>query len=313
MSDTNTSKERIEQQSLEIGKWANLAMAIAGVAAAFTSHSDALLVDGLYSGVNFVSAIIAARITAIIARPPDRRYPFGYDAYGALYVKYRSMLLIGMMAFAVFGALGKILTYATGGAVPELVFGPILVYSVVMVSICLGLAAWHRHNWQKSGKQSEILKTESRAAVVDAVISAGAGGGLLGAALLRGTPLGFLVPIADAIVVVIMCAFIGRQPILMFLGALREVAGAAAEKSTVEKVQRCVEESLQNRPFRVLEVVVTKLGSAHLVVAYLKPETPVAGETVDTLWLHVNKALRDSMGQVRSEIVIAARPPYEVE
>ena len=37
-------------------------MAVAGVVASFLSNSDALLVDGLYSGVNFVSAIIAAGI-----------------------------------------------------------------------------------------------------------------------------------------------------------------------------------------------------------------------------------------------------------
>jgi len=83
-----------EPHSLEIGKWTNLLLPIAGVAAASASHSDVLLVDGLYSGANFVSAIISAWITAIIARPPDRRYPFGHDACGALSIKYRSMLLM---------------------------------------------------------------------------------------------------------------------------------------------------------------------------------------------------------------------------
>ncbi len=64
MPQTN---EQIERQSLEIGKWGNLLMAVAGVLAAFLSRSDALLVDGLYSGVNFVSAIVAAGISARVA------------------------------------------------------------------------------------------------------------------------------------------------------------------------------------------------------------------------------------------------------
>jgi len=121
MSDTNTSNERIEQRSLAIGKWGNLLMAVAGAVAAYLSHADALLVDGLYSGVNFVSAIVAAWISVKVARPADRGYPFGYDAYEALYVTFRSLVLLGVMAFAVFSALGKICTYATGGEVPELV------------------------------------------------------------------------------------------------------------------------------------------------------------------------------------------------
>lgn len=305
------TNQQIESESLEAGKWANLLMALAGVAAAFASHSDALLVDGLYSGVNFVSAIVAARISVAVARPADRGYPFGYDAYEALYVTFRSLVLLGVMAFAVFSALGKITTYATGGEVPELVFGPILVYSIVMVTICLALGAWHYHNWRRSGGRSEILKTESRAAVVDAVISGGAGGGLLAASLLRGTGLGFIVPVADSVVVLVMCAFIVRQPAMMFLGALREVAGAAAEPAAVERVRSRVRELLRDRPYDLLEVAVTKMGRTHFTVAYVKPDAPVDGNAADALWKELDAALRELLGQAKTEIVIAAGPPYE--
>ncbi|MCG8587278.1 MAG: cation transporter, partial [Pirellulales bacterium] len=101
MKSEPQSSDLVERNSLETGRWANLSMAIAGVTAAYASHSDAILVDGLYSGVNFVSALIAARITMSVVRPPNRAYPFGYDAYEALYVKYRSMILIGIMTFAI--------------------------------------------------------------------------------------------------------------------------------------------------------------------------------------------------------------------
>ena len=60
MSDT----ARFEQRSLTTGMWANLLMGVAGIVAAQLSNSDALLVDGLYSAVNFVSAIIAGRVAA---------------------------------------------------------------------------------------------------------------------------------------------------------------------------------------------------------------------------------------------------------
>lgn len=308
MTKTN---EDIERQSLETGKWGNLVMAIAGVLAAFLSRSDALLVDGLYSGVNFISAIVAARISMSIAKPADRRYPFGYDAHEALYVTFRSLVLLGIIAFAIFGALGKIFTYATGGEVPELVFGPILVYSVIMVTICGTLAVWHRFNWQRSGKRSEILMTESRAAVVDGIISAGAGGGLLAASLLRGTALGFVVPVADSIVVLGMCAFIVRQPVMMFLGALREVAGAAADPATIDRVRNCEEKLLEDCPYGLLEVSVTKLGRAHCVVSYIKPDSPIDGDAADKLWHQLDTRLRNLLGSVKSEIVICGRPPFE--
>ena len=93
-SQPKMSNADIERNSLEVGKWGNLLMAVVGVAAAYMSRSDALLVDGLYSGVNFFSAMIAAWVGASVLQPADRRYPYGYAAYEALYVKFRAMVLL---------------------------------------------------------------------------------------------------------------------------------------------------------------------------------------------------------------------------
>ncbi|MGI9430388.1 MAG: cation transporter, partial [Bythopirellula sp.] len=283
MSKEISTPEAIEHRSLHVGKWGNLFMAVAGVVASFLSNSDALLVDGLYSGVNFVSAIIAAKIATTVALPPDRRYPFGYDAHEALYVTFRSLVLLGIMAVAALGAVGKIVAYASGQEIPKLQFGPILVYSVIMVVICLALAAWHRFNWQRSGKRSEILTTESRAAVVDAVISGGVGGGFLTAMILEGMALEFIVPVSDSIIVLVMCVVIAGQPVTMFLRALRQVAGASAEPATVDKVRQCLHEILRDQPFEPLDVAVTKMGRSYFVVSYVKPDASVDGEAADEL------------------------------
>jgi divalent metal cation (Fe/Co/Zn/Cd) transporter len=156
-----------------------------------------------------------------------------------------------------------------------------------------------------------LLSTESKAAVVDGVISAGAGGGLLAATLLGETPLGFLVPVADSIIVLVLSAVIVRQPLMMFLRALKQVAGAAADSDSVEKVRQCVSEVLQDRPFSLLEVAVTKMGRAHIVITYVKPDDSVDGETADKLWAELDAALCDTLGQAKTEIIIAGQPPYK--
>jgi len=301
---------RIERRSLEFGKWGNLFMAVAGVLAAYLSRSDALLVDGLYSGINFASAMVAARISTAILRPANSRYPFGYGAYEALYVKFRALVLLGIMIFAAFGSVQKIITYAMGGQVPELVFGPIMVYTIVMVVACFGLAAWHHKNWQRTGRRSMLLSTESKAAIVDGIISGGAGGGLLAASLLRGTSLAMLVPIADSILVLVLTVFMIREPVVMFLGALREVAGEAADPKTHQNVRARLEGLFQGRPFTLLEVVVIKTGRTHFVVAYVKPDSPVSGEAADALWEEIEAACRALLKESKSELIIAATGPY---
>ena len=179
---------QLEQNSLRIAMWLNLFMGVAGICASFASHSDALLVDGLYSAVNFGAAIVAIMVGRSISRAPDRRRPFGYDADEAIYVVFRSLTLLGIISFAALSASEKIFTYLRGGSIPELIFGPIVIYMLAMVSICAFLAILHYRNWKKTNKQSEILLTEARAAVIDGVMSAGAGGVLVLVPFLEGTP-----------------------------------------------------------------------------------------------------------------------------
>lgn len=294
----------IERRSLEGGKWANLFMAVAGVAASLVSRSDALLVDGLYSGVNFASAVVAAKVGAAVTRPPDRERPFGYDAEEPLYVTFRSLFLLGIIAFASLSAVDKILTYARGGSVPELVFGPIVVYVAVMVVLCAGLASWHHFHWQRAGRRSAILLAESRAAGVDGVISAGSGGALAAVALLRGTALEVVVPVADAVIVLVLSLFIVREPVRMFRAALREAAGGAAEAGEVDVVKRLTQGCLEERPFSLLDVAVTRMGRNYFVVAYLRPEGTVEASTVDGLREELRRTFARELGRVKTEVVV---------
>ena len=89
-----SAARRIERRSLQIGVAASLVMAVMGVSVYALSGSEALLLDGLYSGVMAASSWIAARIGANVVRPPDRAYPYGYDGQEALYVLFRSLELM---------------------------------------------------------------------------------------------------------------------------------------------------------------------------------------------------------------------------
>jgi len=299
-----------EQRSLTIGMWANLVMGISGVVAAQLSHSEALLVDGLYSGVNFFSAIIAGRVAASVMRRPDHKSPFGYEADESLYVLFRSLVLLGILFFAGFSAINTIIHYARGGEVEELVHGPIIIYMSAMVILCFGLAAIHGYYWRKTGKSSEILKTERIAALIDGYISAGAGGALLAVTFLEGTPFEVLIPIADAIVVVVMAVIMIGQPVGTFRGALHEVAGRSVDEDTINKVRERIEKVIENLPCELLEVAVTKLGRMHFVISFIKPTGSVTAEDLDTLREELHESYSDLFPQLRSEIVFTAENPY---
>lgn len=281
-----------------------------GILAAYLSHSDALLIDGLYSGVNFFAAIIAARVASAIERPADRLYPFGYDALESLYVTFRSLVLAGILIFAVFGAGQKILIHLSGGEVPELIYGPIFVYSAAMVIICSGLAIRYHLAWVAGGRESALLLAERRAALVDGLMSAGAGAALLGSPLLLETRLAGIVPVADAVIVLVLTLVMLPQPLSMFRTALGEVAGAAAPSEAGQIARARIEPALAEYAFDLVDLSVTQMGRSYFVVIYVNPAKPADGADVDKLRTALMAALSEFGAPVKMEIVVTAESPF---
>ncbi len=306
MPATAAQNLETERKALVIGKWANLFMAVAGLLTAWVSRSDAMLVDGLYSAVNFISAIAAARIGARVGLPPTRSRPWGHDFDEVLYVTFRSLILIGVLVFAAFVSISKIWTFFSGGVVPELVFGPIAVYAVVIVSICLGLAFNFHRAYRKTGKRSAILKTEARAALIDGALSVGSGAALLSLPYLEDTALGPFVPIGDAVIVLVLILAIIWQPLSTFRTTLADLAGVSAPSSTYAKVARAARDVAREKGYRLHRAAVLQAGRMHWVAVYLDPEKPVRAEDIDTFRDILSARLEDVIGPARVEIVLTA-------
>ena len=220
MSLAPLDARQIEIRSLRIGIYASACMAVAGICVHVLSGSYALLLDGLYSAVMVGSGLVASRISRNVVRPPDRAYPYGYDGQEALYVLFRSLVLIGVLSFAAISGLSTLIDYARGGSIPVVTLGPVAFYSSSMVAICWGLAWRHDQDWNRSGRQSQLLLTEARAARIDALISGLTGIALLGAPLLKGTPLAAFSPITDSLLVLVVSMVILKNPVQTFLNTL---------------------------------------------------------------------------------------------
>ncbi|MGI9401053.1 MAG: cation transporter [Rhizobiaceae bacterium] len=298
------SGKDIELRALSLNKWANLFMGVAGVTAALLSHSDAILVDGLYSAVNFVSAIIAMRVAKRVQQPADRTRPWGYAYEESIYVTFRSLVLVGILLFAALASANKIYIFATGGTVPELVFGPIAIYAISMVIICLGLAFYHKRAYEKTGKNSTILKAESKAALIDGAISAGSGIVLISLPFLKDTPLAPIVPIGDAIVVLFMVAIIVWQPLGLFRNALAELAGISAPAKDHRAVSNIARKLAREHGFKFLRLALQQAGRTKFAVVYVNPDKPVDAKQVDALWKALNKKLSEDGSMFKCEVIL---------
>ena len=301
---------RIEQRSLRCGIWANAVMTLAGFVAHVASGSSALLLDGLYSAVLVGSSLMACRISCNVVRPPDRSWPYGYDGQEALYVLFRSLVLLGVIGFGVGSAVSTLIDWSRGGVLPLLHLQPVAAYTVTMTGLCSLLAWRHHRDWQRTGRISLLLRTEARNARIDAVITMATGVALLASPVLLETPLAAIAPIVDPLLVLAVSLMLLREPVLALTDAMAQAAGCAANPDVLQKTRTVLMQELVGLQLQMMDFTVQQLGRTAFVVVYINPLEPLDSVTVDGLRHHIDARCSAALGQpVRTEVILTQRPP----
>ncbi|MGI9520332.1 MAG: cation transporter [Hyphomicrobiaceae bacterium] len=303
MSNPDVLKQ--EQAALAVSKWGNLLMGAAGVLAAWLSNSQAILVDGLFSLIGFVAAILGARVASQAMRGPDRQRPLGYAIDESLFVTFRALSLLGLVAFAFCSAVLNISTFAAGGAIAELRYGPIIVYFIFICTVCAVLALNHRVAWVRTGKQSDVLRLEMRAAILDGIITVAAGIGLSIMPFLKGSPLGWLSPIGDSVVVIALCLLVVGRYYRDFVTGLGELAGVSARPELVACARRSIRPIIAEAGGRLIDFSVLKVGRRLEAQIYYDPGRAITAHEVDVLTKRIDDALAESIARAGAVVIIS--------
>ncbi len=309
MSDDARAR-RIEQRSLRFGIGANAVMTLAGFVAHVLTGSSALLLDGLYSAVLVGSSLIASRISRNVVRPPDRAWPYGYEGQEALYVLFRSLVLLGVIGFGLSSSCGTLIDWWRGAEIPSLTLEPVAAYTVAVTGLCWLLSWRHFRDWRRTGRISLLLLTEARNARIDALITASTGLALLATPLLQTKLLAPLAPITDALLVLAVSGVLLREPLQALRDALSQAAGKAADPGVLQRTRQVLMQELSGLSLQMMDFTVQQLGRTAFVVVYINPLEPLDSATVDGLRHHIDARCSNELGRpVRAEVILTVMPP----
>lgn len=302
-----------EARALQLGTLGNALGAASALVFYLRSGSDALLLDGLYTAVMAGASVIAGRVSRAALQPRSRAYPFGASGQEPLYVLFRTLVLLGIIAFAMVSAAGKVLTHLQGGSVPPVRLDGLGWYFSAMVVLNLWLWRVFVRNWSSCGGNSDMLRGMAISARFDALISAGTGIALLGSPLLLGTPLAPVVPIADALLVLILSAALLGEPIAILKGAVAEAAGSSRSiaQDTQNTCAWAIAPALNQHGCELLELAMIRLGRTVTAVAYVEPANAMTAGQIDDLRLAVEQQLVKTLqSPVLCEVIPTAVHPY---
>lgn len=299
----------VEARSMRWAVAINLVMAATGTITCWLCNAQAPALDGLVSGLNALMVLVGERLSRQLARPADRRYPFGYWALETLYTGSRSLVLLGIILFAAIVSIARIVEHLQGADSPVPRFGGIVLYSVAMVGLCLLLAGLHHRNWLLGGRQSPLLVAERRAALVDGGLSAGVGLAFALTPLLRRTPLAGFVPVSDAWIVLVLCALLVVGPLRSLTEAVRELGGGAASSRVRQALHAMAQRELESQGIRLVDEALFSSGRAVQGVLYIDPDRSVSAPEVDQWRTSLEGHCRSRFPNVTLELVLSRRAP----
>jgi len=226
-----------EQQVLRLAIYGNIFFTVAGLGFALYTNSQAVLLDGVFSAIALVLAVITLYISRLLQSPGNDEYPFGYAVFEPLLNLAKGLIIGVVMLVSILRAIDTLLA---GGE--SIRVGGVLIYAVTATLACLGIALYMRGKAADGGWP--LVEVEVKNWFMDAVISGAVAGSFLLVWLLQGTAADPWLNYVDPVLVILIALFFLSIPFGIIRENWAQLAGNAPPDDIAEPVRRIIDEVL---------------------------------------------------------------------
>ena len=253
-----------EQKGLKISTAGNLIIGLAGVVVAELSHSQAIMLDGVFNLIYFVTGLFTLKVARLVISGDDERFPVGYGFFESLINGIKGLMVLGISVMALIGAIEALV-----GGGREITLGYATAYGVFATTAGWSLALVTHRAAKKSG--SPLLNADAENWLVNGAISSAVLMAFIAIFFIQNSRFAHLTPYIDPVLVLIVVLISISVPIRMAWKALMELLNRAPSKEVVQEVEEAVQASLNDLPViesfvRVVQPGRTRMISVHVVL-----------------------------------------------
>ncbi len=269
---------------------------ILGVAVSPLAHSRSLLLDGLYSLIQSLFILGSGKVVKLLFTKDNDEFPFGYAAFEPFFLVVRSLTLLLMVSLLGVSALFSL--FSGGYTIAVDIAFPLSCLSFVvctLVTLILGREAVKLN--------SPVLKAESRAWLLDTLLSMASMAAMLLAFLARMHRLTMLERCVDPALTLVFLVFMVPMLARDLLQYSKELLQAAPASSIQTALEKITYKFVRRYDFLKAEVFAAKQGRSLnvLVYVYLKKERPLL--QLDAIRLEMVKALHSYSSWCEADII----------
>lgn len=206
----------------------NVILSLLKVLAGVVAHSGAMISDAIHSASDVFSTIVVVIGVKISGKESDKEHPYGHERMECV----AAIILATILVITGLGIGWSAVTKIAGGHYDRLEVPGMLALAAAILSIVVKEAMfWYTRAGAKR-IDSGALMADAWHHRSDSLSSVGA---LIG---IGGARLGF--PILDPVASVVICFFIEKAALDIFMDAVNKMVDKACDEETEAKMQECV-------------------------------------------------------------------------
>lgn len=291
------SREKKIINASKISIAGNAVLSVLKISVGLFSGSMAVVADGVDSASDILTSLITYYTAHIVAKPPDKKYPYGYAKADTIATKALAFIIFFAGAQLAFSSISRLLF-----PVEEVMPQKIAVIVIILSIIVKYMLAFYL---KKTGKEvdSAMLSANARNMFNDVVISF---------SVLVGLILTFIfeMPIIDKITALVVSVYIMVIAFRIFMETNREMMDGIEDEAIYKDIIDAVKSvDGASNPHRIR---VRKLAHYYLIALDIEVDGKLLVDDAHTIGMEVEKSLKMIIPNIY-DILIHVEPKGNVE
>lgn len=251
-----------EKRAMSVSLYGNLFFVIVELVVAIISSSQAVLLDAVYDGVEFVMLLPSVFLIPLLYKPSNEKYPFGFMQVETLFIILKGITMTAVTIGLIANSINILLH---GGRI--IAFDTIAWFELFACVLGVIVAAYLKQ--KNKNLNSPLITTEMQGWIIDSVISLGMAAAFLLPIIVPWDWFQRLVPYLDSLFTIILSMIMLPTPVKTVITELRDLLLICPEEETVQEIKDLVEPELKECPYSEISYEIVRTGRKLWISAYI--------------------------------------------
>lgn len=301
MSDTFQT----EKNAIKLVMIGDVIMAILGLTFYYMTHSQAILMDGVYPFIDMVAGLLTLRVATLISKQANQNQPFGYAIYEPLLNFIKGIMVLVVIIFATYASVHALFE---GG---RQVVADIAVFYAIVASLLGFVLSYFLYRMNKTAK-SALIDVDLQGWVTGGVLSLAVGLSFGLSMWLENTEYKDWVPYTDPLVILVLVLLMLPMPLRVLKENGLQLIGRFENTETSKRIEALVRQELKEDMFIDFQMRYLQLGRSIYIQLYIQmePDANFSLQAADEFRNHLYQKLQQQYDYLAVDVIFTADPAW---